>query len=588
MDLSVCENVVDEWVAAFAAALDHRDIDQALDLFEPDGFWRDMVALTWNVYTAEGHDAIRAMLDDRLDETRPTSWTVSHAFEPSNGVYQVVLTFETKVARCSAVLRLRGGRCWTLLTSMSELKGFEETVGARRPNGAPPRYERGRPNWKTERGREKAELGVTTQPYCVIVGAGLGGLTLGARLKQLGIPTLIIDKQDRPSDTWRQRYAALSLHSPVWFDHMPYLPFPETWPRFASKDQVADWLDAYATIMDLDIWTGTKSVESHYEEVDGQWQLSVIREGRSVELRPKQLVFAGGFWDTPFTPQIEGQDRFQGRQFHVSNLHDIECDGLQSIVIGAGTSGHDVSAQLWEAGSDVTMIQRSPTIVTRIDSLLPAVEVFNTDAPGPKLPIELADLLASSIPNRLRPQFQAPFVAAIKAKDQVFYEGLEKVGFLHDFGEDGGGFFTRGTQDPSGYYIDVGASELIIDGRIALRSGVSVAVIRERSVILSDGSELPVDLIVYATGYRKLAALSEVLPDDIIRKLGPIGGIGSGIRADQGPWVGEIRNIWKPTKQPGLWFHNGNFGLMRFFSRLLALQIKARHVELPTRVYGLS
>jgi putative flavoprotein involved in K+ transport len=264
------------------------------------------------------------------------------------------------------------------------------------------------------------------------------------------------------------------------------------------------------------------------------------------------------------------------------------CEGLRSVVIGAGTSGHDVAAQLWEAGSQITMIQRSPTLVTRLESLLPAIAMYDTDAPGPKLPVELPDLLVASIPNRLMPQFQAPLVAAIKAQDEAFYEGLRKAGFLYDFGADGGGFFTRGTQDPSGFYIDVGASALIIDGRIAVRSGVSVVAIREHSVMLSDGAELPADLIVYATGYKKLATLNEVLPDDIIGKLGPVGGIGSGIRGDQGPWEGETRNIWKPTKQPGLWLHNGNFGLMRFFSRLLALQIKARQVELPTPVYGLD
>jgi putative flavoprotein involved in K+ transport len=589
MDFTKHENVVDEWLAAFAAALDQRNIDRVLDLFEPKAFWRDLATFTWNIYTAEGRDAIRAMLTNCLDATAPTAWTVSQLLEPSNGLDQAVLSFETKVARCSAVLRLRGGRCWTLLTSVAELKGFEETIGARRPNGAPLKYERGRVNWKTKREQQKAEIGMETQPYCVVVGAGIAGLSLGARLKQLAVPTLIIDKRERPSDTWRQRYATLSLHSPVWYDQMPYLPFPETWPRFAPKDQVADWLDAYAKIMDLDIWTGAECAGSRYDEVEKEWRLSVVRDGRSIELRPKQLVFASGFFDAPSIPQIKGQDLFRGKQFHVSDLQGLDdCEGLRSVVIGAGTSGHDVSAQLWEAGSQVTMIQRSPTLVTRIESLLPAVAIYNTDTPGPKLPVDLADLLLASIPNRLMPQFQAPVVAAIKAQDQAFYEGLRKAGFLYDFGADGGGFFSRGTQDPSGFYIDVGASELIIDGRIAVRSGVSVEAIRERSVVLSDGAELPADVIVYATGYTKFVTLSKVLPEDIIRKLGPVGGIGSGVRSDHGPSKGETRNIWKPTRQPGLWLHNGNFGLMRFFSRLLALQIKARHVELTTPVYGLD
>jgi putative flavoprotein involved in K+ transport len=177
---------------------------------------------------------------------------------------------------------------------------------------------------------------------------------------------------------------------------------------------VADWLDAYATIMDLDIWTGAECVGSEYDEALGAWRLSVVRGGRPVELRPAQLVLATGFWDSPSVPDIPGRDRFAGRQFHVAEARDLDqCEGLRSIVIGAGTSAHDISTQLWEAGANVTMIQRSPTIVTRLDSLLPAVEIYDTDAPAPKPPTELADLLAASIPNRLMPLFQAPLITAI-------------------------------------------------------------------------------------------------------------------------------------------------------------------------------
>jgi hypothetical protein len=188
MDFTKHESVVAEWVASFAAALDQRNIDRVLDLFEPEGFWRDLVAFTWNIYTAEGRDAIRAMLTDCLDATVPMAWAVSHALEPNDGLYQAVLSFETEVARCAAVLRLREGRCWTLLTSVVELKGFEETVGLRRPNGAPLKYERMRVNWKIGGERQKAEVGVGTQPYCVIIGAGMGGLGLGARLNNSAFP----------------------------------------------------------------------------------------------------------------------------------------------------------------------------------------------------------------------------------------------------------------------------------------------------------------------------------------------------------------------------------------------------------------
>jgi putative flavoprotein involved in K+ transport len=199
--------MVETWLAALGAALRLHDIDRVLDLFEPDGFWRDLSAFTWNVYTAEGHHGIRVMLSACLAEIKPTAWKIDQILGSNDGVHQALLSFETRTARCSAVLRLRGGRCWTLLTAASELIGFEETTRARRSNGAPLRYEPGRLNWRTERDRRRAEFGITEQPYCVIVGAGQAGLGLGARLKQLDVSALIIDQRERPSDTWRERYA---------------------------------------------------------------------------------------------------------------------------------------------------------------------------------------------------------------------------------------------------------------------------------------------------------------------------------------------------------------------------------------------
>jgi putative flavoprotein involved in K+ transport len=142
--------------------------------------------------------------------------------------------------------------------------------------------------------------------------------------------------------------------------------------------------------------------------------------------------------------------------------------------------------------------------------------------------------------------------------------------------------------DPSGFYIDVGASELIIDGHVAVRSGVSVVAIRERSLVLCDGAEQPAELIVYATGYWKLRQAGAILSSEIIQKLGPIGGIGSGLRRDHGPWAGEIRNGVEADAATGSLVSQRQFGLMRFFSRILALQIKAHEAGLPTPVYGLA
>jgi putative flavoprotein involved in K+ transport len=158
-----------------------------------------------------------------------------------------------------------------------------------------------------------------------------------------------------------------------------------------------------------------------------------------------------------------------------------------------------------------------------------------------------------------------------------------------DFGEDDSGLFMKYLRRASGYYIDVGASELIADGRVSLKSGVSVELIQERSVLLSDGSELPADLIVYATGYKSMnTILAQLISQDVANKVGKVWGYGSGTARDPGPWEGELRNMWKPTAQKGLWFHGGNLYQARHYSSYLALQLKARMEGIETPVYGME
>jgi putative flavoprotein involved in K+ transport len=224
-----------------------------------------MVAFTWNVYTAEGREAIGEMLDACLHHVRPVAWQIDGPARNHDGIVEAALTLETACGR--GVVRLKDGLCWTMLTTLAELKGHKESILSRRVAGAPPDdYRPGRLPWNARRRRDAAELGVTRQPYCLIVGAGHCGLSLGARLKQLDVPTLPIDRQERPSDTWRNRYETLTVNSPSAADHMPYLPFPDSWPAFPSKDHMANWLDAYAAVMDLDIWGGAECRRATFDE----------------------------------------------------------------------------------------------------------------------------------------------------------------------------------------------------------------------------------------------------------------------------------------------------------------------------------
>src|SRR6478735_2838023 len=164
------------WLADFQSALERRDIDAAVALFEPDSYWRDLVAFTWNIRTQEGPEAIRKMLEARLADTKPSAFAVEGEATEADGVVDAWFTFETAVARGRGHLRLRKGKAWTLLTTMTELKGFEERKGDGRIKGAEHGANPERKTWLEKRDEDAKTLGFTEQPYVVIVGGGQGGI----------------------------------------------------------------------------------------------------------------------------------------------------------------------------------------------------------------------------------------------------------------------------------------------------------------------------------------------------------------------------------------------------------------------------
>lgn len=587
---------ISEWLSRFGAALDRKDGRAAADLFADECYWRDLVSFTWNIKTLEGKAEIQAMLSAMLAHVQPGHWQfVREATEEAGlaaGVAAGWFIFETAVARGKGYLRLKGGRCWTLLTTMTELKGFEEKCGAMRVLGVEHGTVKNRQTWLERRNREEAELGRATQPYCVIIGGGQGGIALAARLKRLEVPTLIIEKNKRPGDSWRNRYKSLCLHDPVWYDHLPYLPFPDHWPVFSPKDKIGDWLEMYARVMELNYWHSAECQSARYHEDTRDWTVSVVRDGQTVELRPRHLVLATGMSGMPIIPQFPGADTFRGSQCHSSQFRGLDdYRGKKCVVLGSNNSAHDICAALWEQDADVTMIQRSSTHVARSASLMELAlgRLYSEAAVKAGITTDIADLLFASIPYRIMHTFDIPIYQEIARRDADLYERLRRAGFLLDFGDDGSGLFMKYLRRGSGYYIDVGASELIADGRIKLRSGVNIARIMENSVELTDGTVLPADLLIYATGYGSMNGwAARLISQEVANRVGKCWGLGSATTKDPGPWEGELRNMWKPTRQPALWFHGGNLHQSRHYSLYLALQLKARQQGIPTPVYGIG
>ncbi|MEV0083876.1 NAD(P)-binding domain-containing protein [Saccharopolyspora sp. NPDC050642] len=582
---------VDAWLNRFESALAAGDARQAAEMFAADSYWRDLVSFTWNIKTVEGREGIAHMLESCLAHTAPAGFRTTEAPVESAGVIEAWIEFETAGGRGKGHLRLTDEGGWTLLTSLRELKGFEEPQRERRPKGAHHGTIRGRRSWAEERDRETTELGHEQQPYVVVIGGGQGGIALGARLRQLGVPALVLERNARAGDSWRKRYKSLCLHDPVWYDHLPYLPFPDNWPVFAPKDKIADWLEMYTQVMEVPYWTGSEVTSASWDDATEQWTVVVDRDGEAITLTPRQLVFATGMSGKPNIPSFPGMELFEGDQHHSSQHPGPDSyAGKRAVVIGSNNSAHDICAALWEHGAAVTMVQRSSTHIVRSESLMDIAmgDLYSERAVSSGMTTDKADMVFASLPYRIMHEFQIPVYKQIRERDADFYDRLEKAGFLLDWGDDESGLFMKYLRRGSGYYIDVGASELVADGEIALAHG-KVDHLTADGVVLADGTELPADVVVYATGYGSMNGwVADLAGQEMADKVGKCWGLGSGTTKDPGPWEGEQRNMWKPTQQQGLWFHGGNLHQSRHYSLYLALQLKARYEGIPTPVYGLQ
>lgn len=578
-------SAVEAWLEKLDIALTAGDVDGATALFVEDCFWRDFVAFTWNIATYEGRAEIADMLRVTLPSVRPRQWKVSGPVTRTDEVIEAGISFETEQLRGEGVLRLRNGLGWVLLTTAVELKGFEEPTGSRRIAGTEHGARRGRVSWQERRRREAAGLGYETQPFCLVVGGGQAGLAIGATLRRLGVPALIVDRHARPGDAWRRRYEHLCLHDGVWYNGMPYLPYPDDWPVFCPKDKMGDFLQAYASIMELSFWGSTECVSARFDEAEEEWVVELLRDGVAVTVRPKHLVLAIGNHGAPHTPELVGSETFSGDIIHSSQFSGgAAYAGRRCVVVGSGNSAHDICLDLWEHGADVTMLQRSSSHVVRSDVLIKDLlgGLYSEEALAEGMTTERADMRRASYPLRLLTEAHKEMWKGIREREKDYYDKLEAVGFALDFAEDGAGIAIKALRRGAGWYVDEGATELITSGEVKLQRG-SISEIRTGSVVLDTGAEIDADLVVLATGYQPLISVIERLTSpEIAAGLGRCGGIGSGLDGDPGPWAGETRNYYMPTPHGNLWLTGGGLASVRFYSRFLGLQLKARMEKLDT------
>jgi putative flavoprotein involved in K+ transport len=567
--------IAENWLAQFEDALAARSRSRLHALFHADSHWRDVLALTWRIETVSGSDAILRELATHAARARPSGFKLdSRRTAPRNvrragtDAIEAIFGFETAQGRGSGVLRLTPDeagafKAWTLLTALDEIKGHEERLGRSRPQGkAYSRDFRG-PNWLDLR-KAAAEYG-DREPAVLVVGGGQAGLSIAARLTQLDVDTLIVDREARIGDNWRKRYHALVLHNQVHVNHLPYMPFPPNWPAYIPKDKLAAWFEAYVESMELNYWTGSEFAGGSYDETAKRWSVLVRRaDGTTREMHPRHVVMATGVSGIPSLPDIPSLRNFRGEILHSSEYEDGEAwKGKTALVIGSGNSGHDIAQDLHSAGAKVTLVQRSSTMIVNVEPSAQLQYALYDEGP----PLEDCDLITASMPLPLVRKSHIALTQTARKMDKDLLEALERRGFKLDFGENETGwqfkYLTRG----GGYYFNVGCSDLIVKGEIGLVQFCDIESFVAEGARMRSGETLAADLIVLAIGYKGQEHLVRKLFGDVVAdRVGPIWGFGDGQ---------ELRNMFTRTAQPGLWFIAGSFAQCRIYSKYLALQIKA-------------
>jgi len=561
------------WLDTLNQALAQSDKTAIQNLFADDCHWRDLLAFTWSITPSSGsHDIASLMLNKQANIKARNFKLAEGRLGPRRlkrigiDVIESVIQFETELGRCFGVLRLlldTPTKAFQLLTSLHELKGHEEKISERRPTGAAYSRNFGGTNWQDQRIQSQAYL--DRDPTVLVIGGGQAGLSVAASLVLIGVDTLVIDKYPKIGDSWRKRYHSLALHNITDLNHLPYLPFPENWPSYLPKDMVGNWLEIYAQTLEINNWTSNELANATFDETSARWTAVLKNNVTGVEriLRPKHIIFANGLVGLPRIPKLPGLDAFTGDVMHTSAFSSgLQWKGKHALVLGTGTSAHDVAQDLHSNGVQTTMIQRGSTTVVSID---PSLKLTYALYEG--IALEDGDLLSSvnTMPVTRR-NFKQTSARMIDL-DKKLIDGLIASGFKWDNGEDDTGYQMKIRTRYGGYYLNAGCSDLIISGAIGLCQYDQIEKFVSKGALLKDGTLLQADLIVTATGFiPQETVVKQLLGDEIAQKIGPVWGIAPD---------GEMNNMWRRTNQQGLWFVGGSFTNCRIYSRYVAMQIKA-------------
>jgi len=320
--------------------------------------------------------------------------------------------------------------------------------------------------------------------------------------------------------------------------------------------------------MELNIWTSSTVTAATQDPQSKVWSVTVKKaDGNERIFKVKHVVLAIGFrGGQPYIPDIPGKASFKGQVLH--SLHHEKATnhaGKKVVVIGSCTSAHDICVDYADHGIDVTMFQRSSTYVMSTKNGIPMLLGGLYSEAGP--PTELADRLNNSMPNLFMAGITHRVSNLIAEADKEILDGLHKRGFRTNTGFKGCGLLFGVFTKAGGYYMDVGGSQYIIDGKVKLKNDSQIKEFVESGLKFEDGSEVNADVVLFCTGLGDPRdSLQKIFGDEVADKSTQIWGLTE---------EGELSGCYRDIGFPGLYNIQGNLALCRFFSKTLALQIKA-------------
>ncbi|KAH9484751.1 Indole-3-pyruvate monooxygenase YUCCA1 [Psilocybe cubensis] len=544
------KKVAQDWLSSFLQAAIAGNVDAVVSLLLPDAFWRDMLALTWDMRTFSGKERIAQFLKDRLSLSKIHDIKLREQFVALQQPYpdlawiSLMFDFATDVGQASGIARLVPSaagewKAHVVFTNLESLTDFPEKTGPLR------NMEPNHGKWQAQRQRE---IDFTDQdPVVLVIGGGQSGLEIAARLKYLDIPSLVVERNPRIGDNWRNRYEALCLHDPIWYDHMPYIPFPSTWPVYTPAQKLANWLESYAESLELNVWTSSTISDVRQDPATLKWHVSVKRgDGTDRKFEVNHVVFSTGLGSgVGNIPKYPDMDKFKGQILHSSqHKRALDHKGKKVVVVGACTSAHDISQDYQQHGVDVTMFQRGSTYIMSTKNGWEVIMKGGYWEGGP--PADIVDRVNASFPHHMSTVLNQRQTKRIAELDKDLLDSLHKVGFRTNLGIKDTGFGLLAWSKAGGYYLDTGASKLIAEGKIKLKTDSTISSFTETSIKFENGSELPADVVVFSTGVgTPIDHIRQVCGEEVANKCRPIWGLND---------EGEINGAWRNLGVVNLWY----------------------------------